>query len=195
MPAGKTLKIGVWENDKYIGAVIFSRGASYNLLNPFGLKQNEGCELTRVALTKHITPVSKIVSVSIRLLKKKCPKLQMVISFADPVQNHHGGIYQAGNWIYSGRSNSDWSIKKNNKVYHRRSIFSKYKTTSIDKLGGNFEKVKTPGKHRYLMPLNKNIRKKVIKLSKPYPKRMKLGDGSDQENSEGSTPIHALQDS
>ena len=33
--------------------------------------------------------------------------------------------------------------------------------------------VKTVGKHRYLMPLDAEMRDKVAKLAKPYPKRMK----------------------
>ena len=33
--------------------------------------------------------------------------------------------------------------------------------------------VKNPGKHRYLMPLDDNMRKQVQSLAKPYPKRMK----------------------
>ena len=40
MPAGKTVKVGAWENGKYIGCVIFSRGANVNLGTQFGLKQD-----------------------------------------------------------------------------------------------------------------------------------------------------------
>ena len=59
VPVPPLVKIGVWENEKFVGVVIFSRGATPSLLRPFGLKQTEGCELTRIALTKHVTPVSR----------------------------------------------------------------------------------------------------------------------------------------
>lgn len=104
MPVPPIVKIGVWENQSFIGVVLFSRGASTNLLKPYGLQQTEGCELTRVALKNHVSTVSKIISLSIKFLRKQSPKLRLIISFADPQQGHHGGIYQAGNWLYSGKS-------------------------------------------------------------------------------------------
>ena len=104
MPIGKLILFGVWENDKYIGAVMYGRGASPQLGSAFGLTQTECCELVRVALTTHEAPVTQIVSLTIKELKKTNPGLRLIISFADPEQSHHGGIYQAGNWIYNGRS-------------------------------------------------------------------------------------------
>ena len=82
--------------------MIFSRGASSNLMSPYGLGQDEGCELTRISLTKHEAEVSRIVRLSMLFLKKNSPSLRLIVSFADPQYGHHGGIYQAGNWIYSG---------------------------------------------------------------------------------------------
>jgi hypothetical protein len=104
LPVPPLVKIGVWENKKFIGCVIFSRGASSNLLKPYGLTQVQGCELTRIALNKHVTPVSRIISIAIKFLKKNSPELKLIISFADPNEGHHGGVYQATNWVYSGKS-------------------------------------------------------------------------------------------
>lgn len=69
MPAGKLVKIGVWENDKFIGCVLFSRGANNHIGSPYKLKQDEVCELTRVALNSHQTSVTRIVAISIKMLK------------------------------------------------------------------------------------------------------------------------------
>lgn len=71
IPAGKLVKVGVWENDKFIGVVLFGRGANQNLSNAYGLPQDEACELVRIALTKHGTPVSKVMAIAIRFLKKQ----------------------------------------------------------------------------------------------------------------------------
>ena len=57
MPTGKTVKIGVWEDGKYIGVVIYSYGANNNAAKSFNLEQSQCCELTRVALTKHQSSV------------------------------------------------------------------------------------------------------------------------------------------
>ncbi|MFZ8899831.1 MAG: hypothetical protein ACO20X_14970 [Alphaproteobacteria bacterium] len=50
MPSfGKSVKIGVWENGDFKGVVVFGRGANKHLLTPYGLSQDEGCELVRIA--------------------------------------------------------------------------------------------------------------------------------------------------
>ncbi len=56
MPAKKLVKYGVYENDVYVGAVIYGLGANYNLATGLGVKANEACELVRIALnkTKHL---------------------------------------------------------------------------------------------------------------------------------------------
>jgi hypothetical protein len=78
MPVGKSVKIGVWENGQFIGAVIFGRGANNNMLKPYGLSQTEGCELVRIALRKHITPVSRIIKIALLFLKKNSPDLRII---------------------------------------------------------------------------------------------------------------------
>ena len=178
IPVPPLVKIGAWENDKFIGVIIFSRGASSNLMNPYNLKQDEGCELTRIALTKHITPVSRILKFAIMFLKKNSPKLRLIVSFADPQYGHHGGIYQATNWVYCGDTMPSSEYWYNGKRLHSRQVSEK---------GWNIQQgqkrktvkpseckiVKTVGKHRYLMPLDDEMKTKILILSKPYPKRMK----------------------
>ncbi|MCK5605381.1 protein Mom [Candidatus Pacearchaeota archaeon] len=173
MPAGKTTKVGIWEADEFIGVVVFSRGANQNLLKPYGLKQIGGCELTRIALkTGHVSPVSKIISISLKFLKLHSPGLRLVVSYADTGQGHHGGIYQATNWVYEGLFSGECSVVVNGKLMHRRSAYSRYGTTRPK---GSVN-VPAPGKHKYLMPLDKEMRKQIELLRKPYPKRP--ADGS-----------------
>jgi hypothetical protein len=200
LPVPPLVKIGVWENAKFIGVVIFSRGASSNLLKPYGLEQDEGCELTRVALTTHQSSVSKIVKLAMMFLGKNSPRLRLIVSFADPHKGHHGGIYQAGNWIYVGSTAPSCEYWHNGKRLHSRQVSEK---------GWNIQQgakrktlkpsqcqiIRTPGKHRYLMPLDSEMRKKILPLSRPYPKRA----GSDTKDTPanlagegGSTPTPAL---
>ena len=102
VPKSKISKIGVWENKQFIGAVIFGCGATSDLVKRYGLKMQQGCELVRVALTKHQTEVTRIISIAIRIIKKTYPGLRLIVSFSDPEQGHVGGIYQGGGWIYTG---------------------------------------------------------------------------------------------
>ena len=53
MPKGKLIKIGVWEDGRFIGVVLFGRGANNHIGNPFSLTQTEAAELVRIALIDH----------------------------------------------------------------------------------------------------------------------------------------------
>ena len=165
MPAGKLLKVGAWENGSFIGVVVFGRGANNNMGKPYGLDQTEICELVRIALRKHITEVSKIAAVAIRFLKANSPGLKLIVSYADPLQGHHGGIYQAGNWIYSGRSQAQQEVIHNGRVMHKRTANALFGTIK------GMQKSEIMWKHKYLMPLDKDMKKRILPLSKPYPKR------------------------
>jgi len=178
IPVGKLVKVGVWENNEFIGCVLFGRGANNNMLKPFNLNQDQGCELVRIALRKHKTPVSKIMMIAIKFLKKSNPLLKLVVSYADQDQNHHGGIYQATNWIYSGLLNSGTmgAFIINGKKVHPKSVHSKGVKQTISEVKKHLDKNATvfitKGKHRYLMPLDKETKKRIQSLSKPYPKRV-----------------------
>lgn len=173
IPKSKLVKIGVWENEKYVGVLIFSYGATAELVTPYGLKMNEGCELTRVALTRHITPVSRIMSIALRFLKNSNPGLKIVVSFADANEGHHGGIYQATNWIYTGKTVGCWFFRdKRGKIWHPRNVSENLSLSGKCVKPSDCEKVWKDGKHRYLMPLDKEIAERIKKLAKPYPKRV-----------------------
>ena len=199
IPVGKLVKVGAWENGKYIGCVLFGRGANNNMLKPFNLKQDQGCELVRIALREHKTPVSRIMTLAFKFLKKSNPLLRLIVSYADLDQNHHGGIYQATNWVYTGLMNAGAmnTFIINGKKVHPKSVYSKGVKHSIDEvrkhLDPNATVFKTKGKHRYLMPLDKNMRSDIISLSKPYPKRVPVEVIGDQPTKGGATPTDTLQ--
>jgi hypothetical protein len=163
LPAGKLVRVGAWESGKFIGVVLFGRGASPFLGKKFNLPQDECVELVRIALTKHRAPVSRIVAIAMKFLKASNPKLRLVVSFADPDKGHHGGVYQAGNWIFAGDSSETTELFiKGRWVHMRGGWYAKTDKTPTRTM---------PGKHRYLMPLDSEMREKLLPLSKPYPKR------------------------
>jgi len=103
-PVNKLVKIGVWESKKFIGVILFGVGASATAHIQYSLGRFQVCELVRVALKRHKAPVSRMIKIAIILLKKECPGIKLITSFADTYQGHTGGIYQAGNWVYTGTS-------------------------------------------------------------------------------------------
>jgi hypothetical protein len=198
LPVGKLVKVGVWEDKKFIGVVLFSRGASPTLGNAYNLNQTECCELTRVALNKHLTPVSRILSIAIKFLKNNNPNLKLIVSFADANQNHYGGIYQANNWLYAGKSNpkKDY-IGPDGKKYLSRQIAESGYVMQFGKKTKAYKPseclaIPVKGKHRYLMPLNNKIKQHIMPLSKPYPKRVKKQDSENPSELGGAVPTDTL---
>jgi len=177
LSSSRNVYIGAWEDGKFIGVVVFGLGSG-NATNGkrYGLaKSHEMAELTRIALNKHETTVSRIVKIAIQFIKRQSPGLRMIISMADPMHGHHGGIYQAGNWIYTGQTAEDYQyqLPDGRYVHHRTA-------TSILKSVTGRPKKKLPGKYRYLMPLDEEMRKRIEPLRKPYPKRPKQAMTGDQ---------------
>lgn len=177
MPAGKAVKIGAWEDGQFVGVIIFSRGANNHIGNPYGMTQFEVCELTRVAMREHKTPISKMLAIAIKMLKKQSPGIKLIVSYADADQEHLGGIYQATNWIFTGLMNEGTTsafIVKGRKR-HPKSIHSLGVVQSLEEvrkhLDPNAQLFKTKGKYKYLFPLTDEVRKQLIPLMKPYPKK------------------------
>lgn len=201
VPAGKTTKIGVWEDGKFIGVIIYARGSNKHIGAPFNLDQTQVIELVRVALTSHKSQVSKIIAISIRFIKEFSSGIRLVVSFADSGQGHHGGIYQAGNWIYSGNGTTDQRsqpYKRNGVIAHWRTVASELtkKRISATIIGAKKIGWEPQGKnikYRYLMPLDDDMRKQIAPLAKPYPKRVKKQDSEHPSELGGAVPTDTLQ--
>lgn len=170
--------IGAWESGVFVGAVIFARGANKNIGSPYQLEDTQCSELVRVALDEcHKTPTSQIVSGAIKMLCCKEPMLRLLVSYADVNQSHVGTIYQAMNWLYTGMTPDSYLYKwLDGKLYHQREVSK----TGVKPYFGKLRrvpmideciKILQHGKHRYLYPLDRAMRKQIAPLAKPYPKR------------------------
>jgi hypothetical protein len=173
IPKSKLAKIGVWEHDKFIGAVVFGVGANNNLSKPYALRSEQVCELVRVALKAHSAPVTRIVAIALKMLRAAFPNLRLVVSFADTEQGHKGTIYRAGGWIYAGASIPADEYLVNGKRWHGRSLRNtKPKTLTTRQyakhLDPNALVIKGSRKLRFLMPLGNRARSIAERHRKPY---------------------------
>ena len=204
LPVFKLNCIGVWEDEKYKGALVFSLGAAGACNGAkYGMKRNfEIAELARVALNKPLAPVSKIVSVAIKMIARHNPGLKMLISFADTREGHVGTIYQASNWVYAGTydSSCDTYVVRGKEV-HAKTLYSRYGRggQSIpwlrEHIDPTAQRIKSPPKHRYLYPLCSGARKVIESFRKPYPKRaggVTSSTPADQAGGGGANPTSAL---
>jgi hypothetical protein len=195
VPKSKLVKIGVWENEIFKGVIIYGVGATSDLVKRYGLKKNEGCELVRIALRDHFFPVSKMLAISIKMIKRNFKNIRLIVSFADPEQGHHGGIYQATNWIFSGYSQASDEYIYKGKRWQGRSFRNKYKGMEKHK---DVKIVKGSSKIRYLMPLDNDIKKVCMNHSAgKYPKRHEHeSNAPDHQSGEGgAVPTMSLHNS
>lgn len=180
MPRSKIAPFGVWEHGEFTGVVMFGRSATAALGSPYGLDQTECVELLRVALRPHERPVTQMVAASLRQLRAACPGLRLIVSYADTAQGHRGGIYQAGNWIYTGTTNpTNASYVVHGQLVHGRTLRHMAVHRPAGETAEEFVRrtvdphvrrvVESTVKHRYLYPLDRAMRRQVNPLAKPYP--------------------------
>lgn len=195
MPVSKCVKIGAWENGTFVGCVLFAWGANPNLSKPYGLKMTEVAELVRVAFTKHETSISRSMAIAKKMLMKQSPGLRLLVSYADCEQGHHGGIYQASNWIYTGTTAPKTDYVLNGIKLQRRAYTGSNFGQGKMQLPVGATKSQSTIKHRYLMPLDDEMRDRIEPLRKPYPKRAASADSGTpgiQPGGGGANPTAAL---
>lgn len=120
---------------------------------------------------------SYFIGQTIRWLKKNSD-YKIIVSYADPHHGHAGTIYKATNFYHVGMTSPGKIIDYNGKRYHDKCIRdinkAHFKKTGerilaqsavrlINALeSGEAKMVDTPGKHIYVMPLNKKSRKLIV---------------------------------
>jgi hypothetical protein len=167
IPAGAVVRYGVWEDGLFTGALVFTRSNSPHIFESYGLEMTQGAELARVALGyERRACTSQIVAAGVRLLRQDNPGLRLLVSFSDPVQGHYGGVYQAMNWLYTGMTQPEPVYLDTNtgRLYHRRTYWEHRHDRPW------LVPIPMPGKYRYLLPLDRKMRRAVKPLALPYPK-------------------------
>ena len=171
--------------DEWCGVILYAVGATPNIGSQYNLPVGGVLELVRVALNGKQEQTSKAVSMSLKHLKQDAPHCRLVVSYADCDQHHLGTIYQATNWIYVWQMNTHtrggWIV--HGKKMHPKSVHSRIVTIDGVKrhcpqtteavrkfFDPNATEFFTEGKRKYLMPMDKAMRKQIAPLAKPYPK-------------------------
>jgi len=111
---GSQLHFGVFLDERLEGVMQF--GPSLDKRNIIGLVEGTGwnsfIELNRMAFSDRLprNSESRALGVAFRLMKKKYPQLEWVISFSDGTQCGDGTIYRASGFVLT-------SIKKNKTIW------------------------------------------------------------------------------
>ena len=170
---------GLYDNEKILQGVCCYGTPANNHNNTLG--SYRCIELVRLVVNENLpkNTLSFFVTQSFKFLEQPL----VIISYADEGKNHHGYIYQATNWIYTGKGGGvDFYKDKTGKEIHSR-IMSDYRLKWPEKsrqqiakeLG--WEQIEGTYKHRYYYFLGNKKEKKLMMtflLEKykiePYPK-------------------------
>jgi hypothetical protein len=122
--------------------------------------------------------------------------MRLVVSFADTKQGHHGGIYQAGGWIFVGSIAPPTEYLWQGRWVHSMQIQTMIRAGKVRSYHGLCRRQGSM-KYRYLMPLDDDMRKRIAPLAKPYPKRTRAGSDTtdtpaNHAGEGGSIPTPAL---
>jgi len=159
-------------SQRCVGCITFGLPASPDMLRLCGEEEiKHALELNRLWVEDSTPKNTETFFISRAL---KFLPIEIIISYADPNIGHYGCIYQASNFLYTGRGASTNRIFINEKEKHSRHL-----NDSFSKKYKNITKVKEKGKHRYvyfnaIKPRKKELLKKLKWKILPYPKPEKI---------------------
>jgi len=171
---------GLYKEKYLFGACTFGLPPSQTLCAGIfnGKYQNEILELNRLFLVQN---TKNLASFFIAKCMKQLPKPSVIISFADTSAHHHGYIYQASNFIYTGLSAkfTDYAVKGLEHLHHATiedSVGRYDKSPNLNKkealqkkYGDKLYKTERPRKHRYIYICGSKKQKKDRKKDLLYP--------------------------
>ena len=140
-------------------------------------------ELSRLVRNDETEPkpiLTKLISVALKQINRD-KKFNLIVSFADSTQGHHGGIYQACSWnFHTMRKPSHDGFIIEGKFVPRRTCYGLWGTSSRTELVEILNKKETSciphfdnGKYLYWKALDRNGEEKAKRLllrKSEYPK-------------------------
>lgn len=185
-----SFSFGLYNDNVLVGVCTYGHPCTQSVRKMCGEKYELALlELNRLCVNDGLprNALSWFVAKTLKMLPTPTP----VVSYADTAYHHHGYIYQATNWIYTGTTEPflDYKVKGMEHL-HNQTICdivgradkdpnvagkSRYKLL-VDMFGEeNVQKVERSIKHRYFMFLgNRREKKEMMKACHyrqlPYPK-------------------------
>jgi len=127
------------------------------------------------------------LSRAIRLLP---PTIEMIVAFSDPQYGHHGGLYQAASWIYTGTTTNTpyhYEDPDGNRIgkqtpwkqARREGLLPGERAVDGERRYARerqWRRVVDQPKHRYVYPRSRRARRLLRHPVRPYPKPSRVGD-------------------
>tara|TARA_R100000234_G_scaffold118743_1_gene99864 strand:- start:279 stop:935 length:657 start_codon:yes stop_codon:yes gene_type:complete len=182
--------LGLFLDDEIQGVAVYGFPVGRQVVKSITphLKNQDVLELTRLWLKDEAPKNSEsfFIGQTFKWLKENT-NTKVLISYADPMADHLGTIYQATNWLYQGNNTmlvKGYLHRLNGEWMHPRSVVAKYgtvKTSKLLEIDPEYERKELKKKHRYIYILtDKREKKKILETLKhpvlPYPKNNNNSD-------------------
>ena len=168
-PCSVSYAFGLVKDEKIIGVCTFGFPPNYNYNDGkcvFNSLKVTTLELNRLVINSNQQPnlLSYFVSKCLKLL----PKPTAIVSYADPNQNHHGYIYQATNWLYTGESTPKkrYTFEDGSTFDIRRGVDKKGKIVAVEDLKPTHRYLFFTGSKQQKKQMLKDLKMEIL----PYPK-------------------------
>ncbi|MGB2843279.1 MAG: hypothetical protein WBC02_00325, partial [Candidatus Aminicenantaceae bacterium] len=158
---GSSLIVSARIDDRLIAVSKFSPPIRQTISESLGVNSNSLIELDRFCIHPEchvINLASYFMSRVIKLLKKNCPNIETIVSFADPAEGHSGTIYKASNWTEIGKTSHSYFYQlPSGFKMNKKTLFNKSRSSGLgereysDKIGA--VRVSTPPKIKYIYKL------------------------------------------
>lgn len=183
-PNGSKLYIGIFDksNNRVVGVAVFGYAASTvskveKLVK--GVSKSHFIEMQRLWISDLYGHNSEsfVLAQIIKLLKENTG-MKVIFTHAGGCKNDCGIVYQASGWLYFGKQDcKDFYLTKSGEY---KNIASAMRFGRVDAKGKTPQKIGEElfgegeivdsARYSYLYPIDKGIRRRLTKSSKPFPK-------------------------
>lgn len=183
------IQVGLFSGAELIGAAVYgqpSREGVVKALWERGTLANTA-ELLRFYTIDGLEPWLGTWFLS-RSIKQLPREIEMLVAFSDPAHGHHGGLYQAASWLFTGiTTNTPYHYE--DALGNRIAKGTPWKQARRDRVAGRAPEGETPAegerrvvaargwrrvqderKFRYVYPRSKRARRLLRQTVYPYPK-------------------------
>jgi hypothetical protein len=172
--------VGMYVDDVLAGVATYGVPPNRNVLACCGEERiPQALELNRLFIHDWAGRNSEswLIAQSFRWLADKWPGFAILVSYADTAQGHHGMIYRATNWLYTGFSSEggkEGIRLRDGSVVHAKDLHNRYGDASLalvrQALGREFDAVvgRSP-KHRYVQFLGNRRQKRELRAALKWP--------------------------
>jgi hypothetical protein len=164
---------GLWDNNGIMQGIVTYGTPVSSTLRELWNNKYKLMELNRLVINEGLE--KNILSFFVSQSFNQMPKPMVLVSYADTSKNHHGYIYQATNWVYTGLSVpfKDYYVKGMEHLHNGTIMdMSRGQENRVqwlrDKFGDNLIMVERPRKHRYFYFIGNKKECKDMKLMLPY---------------------------